>query len=429
MTNISGDYGVDPEDYKLDEIPQVFAYIAELSVEAQEKKNHYEETKHLKEKIDTSTLYVGSSDFINLLTNIECEFDFEELFTNPQDMPMILADEGVKGYNNKITYKETIRNNQLIKLCGLAGLLFFYYKSDEPEKLKKTFEAHLDVFDTNRDRYLTDMFRSYIGYSIAGEHRYGELSEPIEYAYSAYQKVPENHVLKINLSEAIIKACELRFDYQPEINGLPGDREELLQFAVEEANNAKQFQPEFIRVHTTLARGNALLHNFDEARANLGEAIIKKEPNGTKTSLTESRLEELQRNINSSYEAYELEQNVQNAKDNLTDIEEEFESLQSEFKSIVARYRRNNLSFIGFFAALITLVVASVQIIEGTESNVQESGQLIMMLSGGMLIAFGGFGLTLLGVSDNSKSYLKLLIPPILIFIMGVILIIIGYNL
>ncbi|WP_424000668.1 hypothetical protein ACOZ4I_14285 [Haloarcula salina] len=427
MTAISGNYDIDPEDYKLDTVPGTFAYLIEIAVQVEVRGDGTDDPDQLKDQIDRSTLYLHSPDFLTLLAEVECEFDFQDLFLNPDEMPDILAKRGTHGYNNKVAYENKLSSNEEAEICGLVALLVYYFRNNRTEDLKQEFEANYERFDDKRDGYLLDLFRSHIGTNITADRSYGELSEPIKYANNACRSGPEHPILKLNLAESIIRACELRFDYEPNISGLPQTRTEILEHAVEQATEAKQRNPEFSRVHTTLARGNALLHNFDSAWSNLNEAILNEDPSNSDAHLTEAKLEQLQQNINARYQTHSIEEEVESAKGNLRSIKQEFDSLESELDSTLDKYRKNNLSFIGFFAALITLVVASVEIINGTESTIRESGRLIIMLSGGMLVAFGGFGLILPKTSENPEAGLSQDARTIAIAVIGALLIGIGY--
>lgn len=427
MTAILGDYDIDPEDYKLDTVPGTFAYLIEIAVQVEVQGDGTEDTDQLKDQIDRSTLYLHSPDFLTLLTEVECEFDFQDLFLDPDEMPGILAKRGTHGYNNKVAYENKLSSNEEAEICGLVALLLYYFRNNRTEDLKQEFEANYERFDDMQDGYLLDLFRSHIGTNITADRSYGELSEPIKYADNACRSGPEHPILKLNMAESIIRACELRFDYEPTISGLPQTRTEILEYAIEQATEAKQRNPEFSRVHTTLARGNALLHNFDSAWSNLNEAILNEDSSNSDAHLTEAKLEQLQQNINARYQTHSIEEEVESAKGNLRNIKQEFNSLESELDSTIDKYRKNNLSFIGFFAALITLVVASVEIINGTESTIRESGRLIIMLSGGMLVAFGGFGLILPKTSENPEAGLSQDARTIAIALIGALLIGIGY--
>lgn len=427
MAPVSGNYDIDPKDYELDTVPGTFAYLIEIAVQVEVRRGGTDNPDQLKDQIDRSTLYIHSTDFLTLLSEIECEFDFDDLFLEPNQIPDVLAENGTHGYNNKVTYKNKLSSNEEAEICGLVALLLYYFRNNRTEDLKREFESNYERFDDERDGYLLDLFRSHIGTNITADRSYGELSEPIKYAHNACQSGPEHPILKLNLAESIIKASELRFDYEPNIPGLPQTRIEILEHAVEQATEAKQRNPEFSRIHTTLARGNALLHNFDSAWSNLNEAILNEDPSNSDTHLTEEKLEQLQQNINARYQTHSIEEELESAKNKLGSIKQEFNSLESELDATLDRYRKNNLSFIGFFAALITLVVASVEIINGTESTIRESGRLIIMLSGGMLVAFGGFGLILPKTSENVQAGLSKDTRTIMITAIGALLIGIGY--
>jgi len=91
----------------------------------------------------------------------------------------------------------------------------------------------------------------------------------------------------------------------------------------------------------------------------------------------------------------------------------------------VNEYRKNTLRFIGFFAALITFAITSVQILAVSNLGVQQAGRVIAMLAGGMLIAFGGFGWILPVYDDKMK--VELSIRTGLVAALGVLVFAISY--
>lgn len=77
-----------------------------------------------------------------------------------------------------------------------------------------------------------------------------------------------------------------------------------------------------------------------------------------------------------------------------------------------------NLEFLGFFAALVSFTIGSVQILNG--QNFNDAASLILILCGSLLLVFGGLGIVL-----NGKKYYWRSIAS---WVLGLIIILIAYG-
>lgn len=125
----------------------------------------------------------------------------------------------------------------------------------------------------------------------------------------------------------------------------------------------------------------------------------------------------------STIELEEQRENLEGFSQDIDSIKNQVSDIEEELNQTVDKYRTQVLQFIAFFAALITVATASIQIVQKT-ATFGEAGKLILVFTGGLLIAFGGFGVLL--PRDLDRSYLS---RVAIILATGVGLIVIGWCL
>lgn len=424
---------VEPGD-DLNSEPEIFALIVEVSKEA-EIRPVEEIPEDGPDEVDTSELYVRSEDYLNLLLEISAEYDFEGLFCEPDQMPDSLRKNGIGGYDSPRVYRSQLENNDMLQMTGLLALMLYDFRYDRTDELRGLLSEHQNIV-SEFPSYLRLFFSSYIGYESTIDQKTTDFSDAIEDAYNAKEMGPPHSLIRANFAEAVIKACELRTDFVPQSDHVPSipesddetsRRTTAIEEAVEEARNVKRDDPNFIKVYSSLARGYALLGEFDDARSELQDAISREQYSESNVYFDEETHENLHRIINNRRRVNDLQTDIEDAKIDVENVDEDIDELEDSLESTVEEYRRNTLQFIGFFAALITLAVTSVQIIDETNTSIQGSGRLIAMLTGGMLMAFGGLGLILPAMGDM-KHRIEWTVRTVLITGLGAGLLYVAYT-
>jgi len=162
-----------------------------------------------------------------------------------------------------------------------------------------------------------------------------------------------------------------------------------LEEAIEKIQKAIQLDERYAKFYATLGRLQILDGNFSKGRANINEAIKLESP-GENYSI---KIGEYQ-----SYLAIgKIYEFMVDHNETYNKFKKEIEETKKELQKI----NTNNLEFLGFFTALISFTIGSINIISG--QSFQEAARLILTLCGGLLIVFSGFGL-LIGNSEKLKS-------------------------
>lgn len=91
---------------------------------------------------------------------------------------------------------------------------------------------------------------------------------------------------------------------------------------------------------------------------------------------------------------------------------EELETIRSKSETRLREIQTQTLQFLGFFATLLAVIVSSINIT--TSFPLPEAASLILVLTGGLLAAFGGFTIVL-PIDDVERKSIAL-------FAMGTVL-------
>lgn len=219
--------------------------------------------------------------------------------------------------------------------------------------------------------------------------------EAIEYATKCVEVDPRNHYFLLLQAKALRMYC-FTSEEEIDIADLPTDRDELLQFAANQVERAELLNPDWIKAYSEWSHILQLQQEYEEAEKKLIKAIQinqqqREVPNQEWHSDASLRIRNLRRE----------RQHVQRTQEHIEDTRDEIEDLQDE----ISASRNQTIRFIGFFAGIIAIVVSTAPIASNA-SSVSQASQIILVLTGGLIIAFVGLG----AVFSNSKGDLWRLI-------------------
>lgn len=171
-----------------------------------------------------------------------------------------------------------------------------------------------------------------------------------------------------------------------------------------------ELQEEFERALEVLRQGRSQCIEGDSPMKN---------PQGGHTSAAQEvpKFNDKIDTIQKEQQRNELEQSIKDADDKLRAIDSDLSRIEAELEETVEQYRTQIFQFIGFFAAILTIALTSVQI--ATQLSFPQSGGLVLVLIGGITLAFGELN----ALFDTASEQSGLNIRPILI---GGALIIVG---
>lgn len=196
-----------------------------------------------------------------------------------------------------------------------------------------------------------------------------------------------------------------------------------LQDALEITKDIIQVEGGYAKFYATRGRLLGINGDFKEAKKMIKEAIDKEDKNTSGYSLRMLDYQSYLYNVNVYKDKKELQETRSNLEKDLKELEDsmaessnklEIKMKQSSEK--LEKEKTSNLEFLGFFTAILSFTIGSLQITG--QQSLSDAKSLIIILVGSLLIVLGGFGTILHG---NEK-----LLRNITTFVMGFIMITLG---
>ncbi|MGB9987447.1 tetratricopeptide repeat protein [Salarchaeum japonicum] len=278
-----------------------------------------------------------------------------------------------------------------------------------PSDFNTLSELDEEYRDSVPDRPTKPYFRSLLyRYGYEREHR----QTGLQLAHEAVDAQIENPSIYDNFAAQIVEVDE---QFGIESLDLDIGDSDVSELALEYAEKAVRQDSTEAEYYATLGRVYSLRGELDEAERNVQRAIELRLDEETQGQPNTASFRSILRTIKSKRQIQKIESQYEEAQDQLEEISEKHDSLEKQYESLdgkydsieskledaVEKYRTQTLQFIGFFTALLAVVVTSVQVTEIT-SSVSEARSLIITLIGGILVSFGGFSLML---PDKESGY------------------------
>ncbi|WP_302079981.1 hypothetical protein [Salinibaculum rarum] len=421
MATLPEEYGVVPERINdkdeslseyLDQPPVIFDYIIKVTGELEDSAEG--ETDVTEPSSDH--LSFSDADYMELLLQVDSQFQLEDLFFDGSEVPDKLARSN-SPYSAPDLYEQMLDVHNHLAFSAFAALMLYHISNDNSESAQSVYEEYEALFNDNRYGYLMKFFESYIIHKHHVDPEYDNITTAIELAYESKRKGPNHYLLQLNFSESVATAFESDPEFEPSFTESDLKSETIIDEASQAADQAEALEREYARTYVVKLRLNLINNEHEEARENLEEAV-RYDQQEEVPILTQDRKQQLRRSINIVYDSVQLKEDIAGARDDLTELKEDLSNAVNE-------YRKNTLRFIGFFAALITFAITSVQILAVSNLGVQQAGRVIAMLAGGMLIAFGGFG-WILPVYDHEMK-VELSIRTGLVTVLGILVFAVSY--
>jgi GTPase SAR1 family protein len=211
-------------------------------------------------------------------------------------------------------------------------------------------------------------------------------------------------------TELVDQTSQLSFEYQGESIG----EDTILSQSAKYANKATILDPNSTASYRVLASVLGLQQKFDEALEVLYEGRNRCISQGRETDTFENEIDEMQKEKRS----YELERSIETASERLDNISSDLTRVENDLNKTTDQYRSEIFRFIGFFAAVITFALASVQL--ALNLSFPQSGGIILMFIGGLILAFGELDVLLIdsisgSAEDEGRNAKSMLIGIVLI--------------
>ncbi|MDS0279367.1 hypothetical protein NDI85_16320 [Halomicroarcula sp. S1AR25-4] len=244
--------------------------------------------------------------------------------------------------------------------------------------------------------------------------------EDIDDAFESIWKARQDHLdwgeVQKGTAGVITDALEQDFEYQGYNSEIPADSDSLLQKAKEsigKALNKIPDHPEFLLIE---GRIQVLDSRFDEGRKTIRRAIKHLNPNRPTYDrvLTQYRIQ---------LSNIDIQEQEHSLRDETTQAVEQLEEIREDYKQTSQRFQTQILQFLGFFTGLIGIVIISAQVAISLESTAAAI-RVILVLIGGLLFAFGGFGFLLPtnGRADIDSRIFGVIVSGGILIAVGVVL-------
>ncbi|CBH20519.1 membrane protein of unknown function [Acetoanaerobium sticklandii] len=295
-----------------------------------------------------------------------------------------------------------------VKYASFYSLCTLYRRNKEYSKYHKLIDSYTKDFQT---QYTFPHLKSMCLREIISLRKIGynlDLKDSINLAKEAKNNLPNN--IGVLHSYAVVVAMAFEEELY-DINNEENKKE--LYDAIEIAQRIIN-KEDFAKFYSTYGRLLCIDGKYDEAKKNIRNAIDKEDKDklGYALSIGDYQTQLLNVEFKKSKNEFSdikklLENKVEGVK---TDIIEAREKLENE--------KTNNLEFLGFFTAIISFTIGSIQIANG--QDVRDAARLIVVLAGSLLIVLGGFGTILHGKNRFMSNLFT--------GIMGIVMIILGLS-
>ncbi|MDF2587924.1 MAG: rane protein of unknown function [Anaerocolumna sp.] len=276
-------------------------------------------------------------------------------------------------------YTLCTRYRRIKEFTKFNNLLSDHYKDFKDEQIYKVQKAYSLITYTNNKSQLLEAYNSW------------------EYIDENYKKMPA--FIQIFTDTVALCFENKLFDINK-----PKDQEILLN-AINLINIAIKNR-DYAKFYATLGRLQNCNKEYDKAIVNVYKAIDKETPERSDYAI---RISEYQLIITK----IEISDYTENKLQELEKHKEEIREMKDEF----TKSKYDNLSFLGFFSAVISLIIGSIQTLSST--LLVERYQILMALAGVIIVSFGS--LNLLMLKKGSMKYS--IITALSMFVLGILLI------
>lgn len=245
------------------------------------------------------------------------------------------------------------------------------------------------------------------------------IQEAFTYAEKAVKKHPDNAFASLQMINVAIVAIES--DESISVGpGIKQNKGELLSYVESKLESISDSLEEYSEYYKAKGKVDMINNRPGSAVDNFEEAIRRLDHNQERSSeyyleyeqlRLEAKIEKLTTNLENKF--YEIEARSSHVKNTLEEIEDATDDIESE----VNTFRRQTVQFLGFFTALLSLIIASVNII-ATFDFIEAAG-LLMILAGGISVSFWSLSFFIAPSSEEYRKQWPILVMGILAILLG----------
>lgn len=165
--------------------------------------------------------------------------------------------------------------------------------------------------------------------------------------------------------------------------------QKLLESAVSAVNQALDIESNYAKFYCTKGRLLALQGKFDEGQEYILKAIDKENSDSKDYAIRINEYMYYMTLIEREQMLDLSNRNLQEVTEKANKIKLDFEKSTQELKLSLDEVRTQNLQILGFFTAILSFTIASIQII--SDQTFKDSALLIVVLIGALLTGYAGF--------------------------------------
>ncbi len=291
-----------------------------------------------------------------------------------------------------------------IRFKAFYALQTYYRRNKDLSDLEELYKNYSHIFS---DRTMYKVLHSVL---LRLRNKPESIFQAIEEQSVVLNEISDNPGIYQAKANTIVQAIE---------DGIISDdrRDQYLNDAKKAIRNAISIWPDYGKYHVTHGRILKLEGKYEAAREEIEKGIDLEEANKEDYAI---RIASFQQHLlKVDFEEYhnELEKQIDRE-------EKRVESLSKDLDDALQGFRKSNLQFLGFFAAILGGVIITMQV--ATNYPAIQAGPLILIIFGGLSTSFGLFSL-IVPRKEETNLGLKIVGVGILILLFGFIILWIHY--
>lgn len=303
----------------------------------------------------------------------ESNRDFEKCLTE-----LVTSVKDCVGLLNQIMRDKSLQAN--IRYAAFFALFSYYKRDNHPSELEKLLVEFKEEFsERGTYNHLYSMF-------LKKRARKGDLLAAIEYSEKAIKSIPENPGIIHSYVNSVISAIEEK--------ELATYDDALIQDLLSKIKDAISKDQNYAKFYATKGRVCALKEDYVKAKESIREAMDKEQSDKRDYPI---RMVEYQ----SQLIRVEREEALKAWIDKIAIAEKQIALGYEKIEKYGEQARTRNLEFLGFFVALVSFTIGSVHV--AAQRPLLEAAQLIVTLSGALMLSFSGFTILLYGTSQKMR--------------------------
>lgn len=176
------------------------------------------------------------------------------------------------------------------------------------------------------------------------------------------------------------------------------------QFALDLIDKAILLKPEYAKYYSTKGRIKFYLGSYEESFQYIEKAIELEDKTKSDSIFRVSQYYYYLLDLKAKLIDLKAEKNTCKINQTLESYQKNMEITLDGYKNNIENIKSKYLEFLAFFAAILAFIISSIQVAQKAV-DFKEAAALIMVLVGGLNIAFSLFRL-LMGHNNNRKAYI-----------------------